>query len=303
MSSEIRLIPFTEEGLNDQLEAVGEVMPIRRFCENLGVAYQPQLTKLNRADWTTVTMIVSVGPDGAAREVACIPWQDVPFWLTTIEPSKVKESARPKLLIYRRKAKEALAKAFLPTTFQHPTMTEPAWSEGSVDIHLERSASIIQALIEQHQGLVAHARHIERLSVESQQVQAKIIDINSELKAMAPTVKKIEQAQEYLNQAPRSGLIAEPQSVRAKINELVRAFCRAYSLAYQEVWGRGYKAFYYQYHRDVKAIFRHDEAKAERDPGYVRRYVNKLDVVEELGMLDEMFAIMTEVCKPRSQLA
>ena len=58
---------------------------VRRICENLGIAIRGQTLRLKRATWTTVTMIVTDDAAGGEREMAMIPWQDVPCWLMTID--------------------------------------------------------------------------------------------------------------------------------------------------------------------------------------------------------------------------
>lgn len=78
---------------------------IKRVCENLGIAYQPQIAKLQEAKWATVTMIVTVGNDGKSREMACLNMVAVPKWLSDINPKKIAdELLRHKLEIYQAEA-------------------------------------------------------------------------------------------------------------------------------------------------------------------------------------------------------
>lgn len=112
-TNELVKVPFQ----GHEIEAVGDGpvirVVIRRICEALGIAFQPQLEKLRSDPATTITMIVTVAADGRTREVACLDLRDLPGWLAGIHPSKVAPAARDTLIAYRREAYEVLADHFL----------------------------------------------------------------------------------------------------------------------------------------------------------------------------------------------
>jgi hypothetical protein len=90
-------------------------VPLRPYCERLGIALAPQLTRLRGKSWTSVTMIVTKVPgDAQAREMACIPLRSLPMWLALINPRKVTPGAREVLEAYQREAAEVLRRHFLP---------------------------------------------------------------------------------------------------------------------------------------------------------------------------------------------
>lgn len=89
-------------------------IPLRPFCDRLGVAMQAQLTKLKAKEWAVVTMIVTTGSDGKNYEMACLPLRALPMWLATINTDKVKPEARAMLVAYQKEATEVLYKHFAP---------------------------------------------------------------------------------------------------------------------------------------------------------------------------------------------
>jgi len=102
-------------------------VPLRPYCERLGIALAPQLTRLRGKSWTFVTMIVTKVPgDAQAREMACIPLRSLPMWLALINPRKVTPGAREVLEAYQREAAEVLRRHFLPGLSPPPSaLLEP----------------------------------------------------------------------------------------------------------------------------------------------------------------------------------
>ncbi len=86
----------------------------RRVCESLALGYGSQLQKLKSRHWATVTMNVTVAQDGKVREVAMVDVDTLAMWLATIEPARVKESARPLLIAYQKRAARVLREHFFP---------------------------------------------------------------------------------------------------------------------------------------------------------------------------------------------
>ena len=90
-------------------------VPLRPFCDRLGIALSPQLRKLKSVQWTCVTRLVTQIPDDdQAREVACLPLRALPMWLVTISASRVAPGARKVLEAYQCEAAEVLRRHFIP---------------------------------------------------------------------------------------------------------------------------------------------------------------------------------------------
>ncbi len=88
-------------------------IPLRRLCEVLGVDFSTQLAKLKKSAWATMVMITTVAEDGKNRETACLHRRSIPMWLAGINAEKIREEARPKLLLMQREMADVLADHFL----------------------------------------------------------------------------------------------------------------------------------------------------------------------------------------------
>lgn len=90
------------------------LIPLRPFCDRLGVGLSSQLAKLRGKPWACVVMISTQIPgDDQARAVACLPLRALPAWLMTISASKVSPEARPMLVAFQLEAAWVLHKYFL----------------------------------------------------------------------------------------------------------------------------------------------------------------------------------------------
>jgi len=117
MSNVVSIIPKKFQFEGAQLDVVtkdGNVwVSVRRVCEALGIAFQPQHAKLPTREWATITNIVTVAEDGKTRELFCISVDSLPMWLATIETNKVAEHVRPKLVAFQRQCADALRRHFM----------------------------------------------------------------------------------------------------------------------------------------------------------------------------------------------
>lgn len=100
-------------------------IPLRPFCDRLGIALYPQLRRLRGVPWSTVIIMMTVGADGRRRSLATIPLRALPMWLALINPRKVTPGAREVLEAYQREAAEVLLRHFLPGVSPRPTPPEP----------------------------------------------------------------------------------------------------------------------------------------------------------------------------------
>jgi hypothetical protein len=85
-------------------------VPIKTICDQLGIAYQPQVERLKNDPimGSTTTLRVSVGADGKNREMLCIPFKYAFMWLSKINPKNVEVEARPGLIAAQSKAYDLL---------------------------------------------------------------------------------------------------------------------------------------------------------------------------------------------------
>lgn len=83
--------------------------PVKPLCENIGIAWQSQRTKLSAesARWNC-NDIVTVAADGKEREMLCLPPRKLNGWLMTVNPRKVKPEIRDRLIQYQNECDEVL---------------------------------------------------------------------------------------------------------------------------------------------------------------------------------------------------
>lgn len=98
-------------------------VPVRPICDFLGVAWSPQLRRINRDPVLTVEtkgVTVTVTP-GGRQEMICLPLDFLNGFLFGINASRVKESVREQLIIYQRECYRVLADAFLDLEIRSDT--------------------------------------------------------------------------------------------------------------------------------------------------------------------------------------
>lgn len=94
-----------------------------------------------------------------------------------------------------------------------------------------------------------------------------------------------EQAEKDLAALPPATVKAAPKTTRALVAELVANYCKATSVEFVDAHRKLHKEFYYRHHINLNKRF-----LANRD-----KYKTKLDIVEELGMMEQYYAIALEV--------
>lgn len=110
--SNIVKVPFHGDELLAAQDEGGVWVPLKRMCEALGVSMQGQHARLQTKAWATIKPILTVGDDGKDREMFALHLDSVPMWLATIEPSRVDESVRAKLVVYQRECAAVLRDHF-----------------------------------------------------------------------------------------------------------------------------------------------------------------------------------------------
>ena len=87
---------------------------IRRICENLGLAWQPQQRKLQEHHrfQKGIVMISIRSSDGSRREALCLHRPKFFLWLYSINPDKVSPEVRSKLVKYQDEVEEAIDRYF-----------------------------------------------------------------------------------------------------------------------------------------------------------------------------------------------
>jgi len=130
------------------VENGSKMIPVKPICEALGIAFEPQFTRLKNDPilGSTVTLSVMVAADGKSREMASIPFKYVFGWLFQIDSRNVKEEAREAVLRYQVECYDALYNHFT----QHSEFFE--WQNMLIEEQL--------LIVEQRQKLFAESKTI-----------------------------------------------------------------------------------------------------------------------------------------------
>ncbi len=96
-------------------------VPVGRLCDNLGIQRRNQMDRLRDHEVLSQGLAtVTIGTAGGPQDAECLRLDLIPLWLTTINPKRVSEPVRAKLVRYQIEAASVLWAAFrndiLPAT-------------------------------------------------------------------------------------------------------------------------------------------------------------------------------------------
>lgn len=138
-------VPFHGDEIECLRDGDDVWVSIAQASANLGVDDNTQVRKLRQKAWAVVVMKPTTDSRGIERETWCLHLDSVPMWLATIEPSRVAEGVREKLIAYQREAARVLRDHF----FGRPA--EPARISVE-DIHAIASIAAREAVAAYRQG-------------------------------------------------------------------------------------------------------------------------------------------------------
>ena len=88
-------------------------VPVGRLCDNLGMQRRNQMDRLRNHEVLTQGLAtVTIDTAGGPQDAECLRLDLIPLWLTTINPRRVSEQVRPKLVRYQIEAASVLWAAF-----------------------------------------------------------------------------------------------------------------------------------------------------------------------------------------------
>lgn len=124
-------------------------VPVGRLCDNLGIQRRNQMDRLRGHEVLSRGLAsVAVQTEGGPQETECLRLDLIPLWLTTVNPKRVNEQVRAKLVRYQIEAASVLWAAFrndiLSTTEIQAQARPKSGAELALDI-----ATAIQHLAQQ----------------------------------------------------------------------------------------------------------------------------------------------------------
>ena len=161
--TEQKTVLFYDDEITAVRLADGRVMiPVRPLCDRLGVAWSPQLRRINRdavlAD-EVQGVTVTVTP-GGQQGMMCLPLDYISGWLFGINADRVNPDVRDRLIRYQRECYRVLAEAFQDgrLTTDPDTDIEALLQQDSPAAQAYQMAMAVVRLARQHSSLKPDGR-------------------------------------------------------------------------------------------------------------------------------------------------
>lgn len=257
---ETKEVSFNGQTLLGFIDDSGNIFTsLKRICENLGLAWQSQLTKIKTHDILNRGITEIVTPTNSGYQKAIGYNVDfLPSWLLTIKPKKVKEEVRPLLEKYQLEAVKVLRDAFIKKEQTHQdkplSLSEMLLVQAQLNVDLEKKLSQVNS----------------HVSVLDQKV-------NQILEQKEEGLKKLD-CIEYSENLPLF------KTERTKVRQLVNAYAGAFNCSPKEVWNKLYTEFYYRYKRNIKLL-------ADN------RNMKPLDFVESSGLMEDLYNLASNLLR------
>ena len=110
MSNQLTSIDFNSQTILTAQQNGIIYTAIKPICENIGLAWNAQLERINRDEVlnSTVRMIRMVANDGKNREMLCLPIHYLNGWLFGVDTNRVKAQIKETLITYKKECYQAL---------------------------------------------------------------------------------------------------------------------------------------------------------------------------------------------------
>jgi hypothetical protein len=202
---QVSQIDFYGDGLTVVLvEIDGErqvLVPLRQFCQYLGVDWASQYQRTKRdeilaREMMSVVITTTLMPVRGQRQsypALCLPLDLLPGWLFTISPSRVKPAYRERVQRYRGLCYRALWRAFQRGELfpvEEPTSVEASASTISVSHNLrvialseqiETLSAIVELMQEHKAALLAQGSSMGMVTANQQELMTRSALISSQL--------------------------------------------------------------------------------------------------------------------------
>ena len=180
------------------------VVPLRQFCDYLGIDWSAQRQRLVRDEVLAAEMLRIVVTNEQLprkrgyynRPVICLPLDLLPGWLFNISPTRVKPTLQEKVQRYRRLCYRALWRAFQRGELfpvEEPNSVEASASSiaGSHDLRvvalseqIETLSAIVELMQEHKAALLAEGSAMAVVAANQQELMTQTALISSQLNYM-----------------------------------------------------------------------------------------------------------------------
>lgn len=155
-------IPFNGDILMAIEQGDEAFIIVRRVTDMLGIDLSGQLQKLARAPWARVVMTPTHDSDGREQAMACLPVDQFPMWMVTMQVDRVRKEARPMLIKLQCEASVVLAEHFKMKRSSR-AQASPSPTEGTLPhivSSIEAMTTSIASLVQRVDGLVTNLASI-----------------------------------------------------------------------------------------------------------------------------------------------
>lgn len=125
-------------------------------------------------------------------------------------------------------------------------------------------------------------------------VAQQLVEQERKAKELETRLLQIEATQQKviasLDEVAEPEVEAEKLTARAKLNRLIRDYSAANAVHFQEVWRRVYREFRDRYHVDLKQRAKNIQANGGKK-------FTSLDICEQLGKIEELYAVAFDLLK------
>jgi len=232
-------------------------VPLRGLCANLGIAPTGQVRRI-RADEALAEGLREVRIRTAARglqTMQCLRIDTVPYWLSGIEPGRVRPELRAKLMVYKRWVIKKVYEAFQEETgigrTTAATTAAVARDDGMLSLaHIREMGLAIAAFAEQQMAFAArqqvHEGRIDALEEGHGRLDARLDRAAGVVGGLVRSVKALEQ-----RLAP-GNVLSEEQAAEVSdrvktVAEALTARDMAAGAAPRNWYGSIYRALYKRY--------------------------------------------------------
>ncbi len=179
-------------------------LPLRPICTSLGLSYQPQRRRIQRDPALEEGMReIRLQTGGGRQATACMALNLVPYWLSTVEVSRVRPALQDKLTVYRRWVIERVFEAFQretgigQATAAATTVSATRDDETLSLVHIRDMGLAIAAFAEQQIAFAAQQqaqdRRIDVLDEGQGQLSARLDRAAGVVGGLVRSVKALEQ--------------------------------------------------------------------------------------------------------------
>lgn len=141
-----------------------------------------------------------------------------------------------------------------------PSIREKGYYSTKPLTSAEMLLAAAQELVEHEKRLKDHEERISMIEEQQQDAMDALMDV------------------EFADEEPTE------KTLRAKINQLIRAYCLATGADYRDIWNQSYTDYKYRYQVDLKR-----RAK--------NRGMRPLDIAEQIGGLGDLFKVVSKICR------